>query len=132
MNIADYQQAGYAMSNYIEPAIVTKAENDVIGAYIVPLIGHIPTDEEKAAEPLKTAIMSLAFLLIEQRNIMATRAGAKTKNSPQSGTPTADDILRQNAPSCAKALKAIAGDKQPSKECADICGIYFRTNYFHN
>ena len=131
MNVSDYKAAGYGLSQLIDQAVVTRAENDVVAAYIVPLIGHTPTSEERAAEPLKTAIMSLAFLLVQQRSSVATRAGAKTKMSEQSNTPTYDDILRQNVPSCVNALRAIAGGKEPHRECSDICRIFFTTNYFY-
>ena len=131
MNVQDYRAAGYALSQGIEQPVVTRAEKDVIAAYIVPLAGHTPTQAESEQEPLKTAIMSLAFLLVQERSIAATRAGAKTKSTPQSGTPTHEDILRQNAPSCAKALCAIDARKNPVDECSDICGIFFRSNYFY-
>lgn len=131
MNVQDYRAAGYALSQMIEQSVVTRAEKDIIAAYIVPLVGHAPTQAESEQEPLKTALMSLAFLLVQQRSIAATRAGAKTKNAPQSGTPTPEDILRQNAPSCVKALCALDPKKNPVKECSDICGIFFRSNYFY-
>lgn len=130
MNVTDYQTAGYGLSSLIAQPVITKAENDVIGAYIVPLIGHVPTTEEKATEPLKTAIMSLSFLLVQQRNIFATRAGAKTKNVQQSGTPTYEEVLQQNAPSCVRALCALNTGLNPVKECSDICGIFFHNNFF--
>ena len=68
MNASDYKAAGYALSQLIEQAIITRAENDVISAYIVPLLGHIPTNDERGAEPVKTAIMALSFLLVQQRS----------------------------------------------------------------
>ena len=125
----DYRAAGYLLSTLIEQAVITRAENDVCAAYILPLIGHMPTADERAQEPLKTAIMGLSFLLVQQRSITATRAGAKTKLSEQSSTPTYDDIFRQNAASCKTALEAI--DAEPYKKCSDICRIFFKTNYFY-
>lgn len=134
MNVEDYRAAGYSVSTLIQQATISLAEKDVVAAYIVPLIGTIPTEVEKGAEPLKTAIMSLSALLVSQRSIAATRAGAKTKNTPQSNTPTASDLLRQYAPSCARALAAIPTQhhKRPSEVCDDICGIFFKTNFFGN
>ena len=129
MVAADYKAAGYRLSQLIDQAEVTRAEKDVVAAYIVPLIGHIPTDQEKAAEPLKTAIMSLSFLLIQQRSATATRAGAKTKLSEQSNTPSADDLLRQYAPSCVVALRVIDADAY--KKVSDLCKVFFTTNYFY-
>lgn len=130
MNVQDYRAAGYVMSNLIEQAAVTRAEKDAVAAYILPLIGHVPTQAESEAEPLKTAIMALSFLLLQQRSIAATRAGAKTKLTAQSGTPTWQDVLRENAPVCVNALRAIAGDQNPEQVCSDICGLFFRTHFF--
>lgn len=129
MNVQDYRAAGYALSQLIEQAVVTRAENDVIAAYIVPLFGHVPSKDEREAEPLKTAIMVLSFLLIQQRSSTATRAGAKLKMSEQSTTPTYDDLLRQHAPTCVNALRAIAPDAH--KKVSDICRVFFTTNYFY-
>lgn len=131
MNVQDYRAAGYMLSTLIEQAIITRAENDVVTAYIEPLVGHVPTQEEKGAEPIKTAIMALSFLLVQQRSIAATRAGAKTKMSEQSNTPSAADILRQSAPDCVARLQSIAPDGNPSKVCRDICGLFFKTHFFY-
>ena len=132
MNVQDYRAAGYGLSSLIDQAKITRAENDVLTAYIVPLVGVVPSQAEMAAEPLKTAIMSLSFLLVQQRSAVATRAGAKVKMTEQSNTPTFDDLLRQNAQGCQMALKAIAGSNEPYKVCSDICRIFFATNYFYS
>lgn len=129
MNVQDYKAAGYALSQLIEQAVVTRAENDVIAAYIVPLLGHVPTEEERDAMPVKTAIMALSFLLIQQRSSTATRAGAKLKLSEQSTTPTYDDLLRQQAPTCVNALRALDADAH--KKVSDVCRVYFVSNYFY-
>lgn len=132
MNVQDYRAAGYGLSQLIDQAKITRAEKDVVAAYIVPLVGHVPTQDESETEPLKTAIMSLAFLLVQQRSATATRAGAKEKNTPQSVTPAYEDMLRQNAPSCVLALQMIGGGKNPADLCSDICGLFFRTSYFYS
>lgn len=131
MNVSDYKAAGYALSQLIDQAVVTRAENEVCTAYIAPILGHTPTQEEMSAEPVKTAVMALSFLLVQQRSATATRAGAKTKLSEQSMSPSYDDLLRQNAPTCANALQAIDASKEPYKVCKDICRIFFTTNYFY-
>lgn len=131
MNVQDYKAAGYKLSQLIEQAIVTRAENEVVAAYIVPLLGHVPTEDERAAEPLKSAIMGLSFLLVMQRNSTETRAGVKTKLSAESTTPSYDDILRQYAPSCVSSLQAVAPAASPWKECSDICRVFFKSNYFY-
>ena len=132
MNVSDYKVAGYALSQLIDQAVVTRAENDVCTAYIVPLLGHEPTQAERGTEPVKTALMALSFLLVQQRSATATRAGAKFKLSEQSTSPTYDDLLRQNAPTCVSALQAIDASKEPYKVCKDICRIFFTTNYFYS
>ena len=131
MTIQDYKTAGYGLSQLIDQTKIDRAEKDVVAAYIVPLLGNVPTEEEIAAEPLKTAVMSLSFLLVLQRNATATRAGAKTKTTEQSLTPSAEDVLRQNAPSCVRALCAVNVGKNPVRECSDICGVFFKTNFFY-
>lgn len=130
MNVQDYRAAGYALSTLIDQAAVTRAEKDVVAAYIVPLVGQV-TQAECEAEPIRSAIMSLSFLLVAQRTAVATRAGAKTKQTSQSATPTAEDVLRQNAPACVNYLRTIAGDKNPVKECSDICGLFYTGHYFY-
>jgi hypothetical protein len=130
MTASDYKNAGYGLSQLIDQAVITRAENDVISAYLVPLLGHVPMEGEKAVEPVKTAFMGLSFLLIQQRSITATRAGAKTKLSEQSNTPTYDDLLRQSAPTCVRYLSMI--DEDAYKKVSDICRVFFTTNYFYS
>ena len=132
MNVQDYKAAGYALSNQVEQAAVTRAESDVVAAYIVPLIGHTPTEQERAVEPLKTAIMGISFLLLQQRNSTETRAGAKIKMTEQSTTPTYEELLRESAPSCVAALQRVAPQAKAWKVVSDICGLFFKTNYFYS
>ena len=98
MNVQDYRANGYNLSQYIDDATVQRAEREVTAAYLVPLVGD---EVDVTSEPEKSVLMSLAFLLIQQRSISATRAGGKTKNTPQSSTPTADDMLTQAAKTAA-------------------------------
>ena len=132
MNVQDYKAAGYALSNQVEQASVTRAESDVVAAYIVPLIGHTPTEEERAAEPLKKAIMGISFLLLQQRNSTETRAGAKIKMTEQSTTPSYEELLRESAPSCVAALQRVAPQAKAWKVVSDICGLFFKTNSFYS
>lgn len=131
MNAQDYRADGYGLSQQIEQGIITRAERDVVNAYIVPLIGEIPTSEQIEAEPIRSAVMALAFLLVSQRSSMATRAGAKLKQTEQSSTPTYEDVLRQNAPTCVRYLQDIAPYEVTSRKVNDICGIFFKSNYFN-
>lgn len=129
MNVQDYKTAGFNLSMLIDQAVITRAEKDVIAAYITPLLGHAPTQEEMASDGVKNALMCLSFLLVQQRSSAATRAGAKTKLTEQSNTPTADELLRQHAPSCVAALRALNEDAH--KKVRDICKVFFTTNYFY-
>lgn len=131
MNAQDYRADGYGLSQQIEQGIITRAERDVVNAYIVPLIGETPTSEQVEAEPIRSAVMALAFLLVSQRSSMATRAGAKLKQTEQSTTPTYEDVLRQNAPTCVRYLQDIAPYEVMSRKVNDICGIFFKSNYFN-
>ena len=126
MNVQDYRANGYNLSQYIDDATVQRAEREVTAAYLVPLVGD---EVDVTSEPEKSVLMSLAFLLIQQRSISATRAGGKTKNTPQSSTPTADDMLTQAAKTAAFWLNAI--DKKAALKVSDICGIFFKTRYFY-
>lgn len=132
MNVQDYKAAGYNLSSLIDQAKVTRAENDVVAAYIVPLLGNVPTEQERAAEPLKTAIMGISYLLLQQRSSTETRAGAKIKMTEQSTTPTYEELLRESAPSCVRALQRVAPQAKAWKVVSDICGLYFKTNYFYS
>lgn len=127
MNVQDYRAAGFPLSQYIDEATVTRAEKQVQAAYIVPLAG---TNYDAEAEPYRGAILILAFLLIMQSQAQATRAGGKTKNTPQSQTPTQDELREQYAMQAHAALQAI--DKDAPRKVSDVCRIYFSTNYFHS
>lgn len=131
MNVQDYQADGYALSQWIEQAKITRAEKEVVNAYIVPLVGEQPTEDDMQQEPMRSAIMSCAFLLVSLRGAVATRAGAKTKMTAESSTPTQADILAQNAPTCARYLQDLAPLEIISRKVHDICGIYFKSQFFH-
>lgn len=130
MTAQNYRDAGYAVSTLIEQAAINRAEQDVINAYIVPLLGRIPTaDEITNTPPLQSAIMSCSFLLLMQRVAVATRAGGKEKQTNQSLNPTNADLLQQNAADCASKLRALNNGVMADVD--DICGIFFVSNYFY-
>lgn len=131
MNTQDYRADGYTLSQWIDQAKITKAENDIVKAYIAPLMGRVPSQEERETEPYRSAIMQLSFLLVSQRSAVATRAGAKVKMTEQSNTPAYEDILHQNAPTAVRYLQDIAPFEIISKKVDDICGIFFKSNYFY-
>lgn len=129
MNVQDYKTAGYNLSTLIGQSLVDRAEREIHDAYIQPLMGRALTEDEYKAEPYMSAIMALSYLLLQQRSISGTRAGGKVKQTEQSSTPTDVELLLQNARICDMKLQAIA-DK-PYDKVHDICGIYFRSHFFH-
>lgn len=132
MLVQDYISAGYPVSSLIAQSVFDRAEKDVIAAYIVPIVGSTPTQTELDTDPLKSAVMGLSALLVQQRTISATRAGAKAKMTDQSTSPTSEDILRQSAATCAMYLREIDTDIVVEDVVSDICGIFFRTHFFYH
>ena len=59
MNVQDYRAAGYKLSTHVEQPIITRAESDVVAAYIIPLCGIAPTEDERAAEQEQMTIDEL-------------------------------------------------------------------------
>lgn len=131
MNVQDYRAAGYALSQYIDQAAVSRAEGDVVAAYIAPALGHVPTADDLADTDVQKALMALSFLAIMQRTAVATRAGGKEKQTANSLSPVYEDVLRQNAPTAAMYLRNIAVDRKALKSVRDICGIFFRSQFFN-
>lgn len=113
MNVQDYRAAGFNLSIYIDEAALARAESDVKAAYIAPLVDDYDEDDD----PYKSTIMVLAYLLIMQRSVFATRAGGKQKNAPQSNTPTQAELLAH------RLARAVGGRDQPrvGKPCKASC-----------
>lgn len=124
-----YQEHGYEMSSLISDAVIARAESDVTDAYITPIVGGA----EISTEILADAIGNLAFLLILQRTIFATRAGAKVKTGYNSQEADAWAKLQQEASSCHLALEKLKQEPgvNPNAHIVDICKIYFKTNFFN-
>lgn len=122
-----YLEQGYKLSAQIEEAEIARAEADVKAAYVAPIVGtaNVP------AEMVQRAVGNLAFLLLLQRSIFATRAGAKVAAGYNSQSASAWDVLQQEASACHLALETLR--KQPGAnaeaEVCDICKIYFKTNF---
>lgn len=132
MNAQDYIAAGYNFSAFIEQSAISRAEDDALTAYILPVYPNAK-EELQTNDTLRKAVMSFAALLVAQRSVSNTRAGAKTKQTNESMTPTAIDILRQYSATCAmrmREVRALEGAKKDAK-INDICGIYFKSNYFY-
>ena len=122
-----YLERGYKLSAQIEEAEIARAEADVTAAYVTPIIGKAKVPDEM----VQKAVGGLAFLLLLQRSIFATRAGAKVKTGYNSQDASAWDVLQQEASACHLALETLR--KQPGvnaeAEVCDICKIYFKTNF---
>lgn len=129
MNKQWYSTNGFELSSLIDDNKIARAEREVTAAYITPIVGsatNIDTDV------LNRAIGSLAFLLLLQRSIFATRAGAKVKTGYNSADADAWAKLQQEAAACHLALEVLKNQDgvNADAEVIDICKIYFKTNFF--
>lgn len=124
-----YIEHGYKLSALIEQAEIDRAEKDVTAAYVSPIKG----DAEIPQGVLEAVTGNLAFLLLLQRSVFATRAGAKTKTGYNSADVDAWAILQQEAASCHLALETLKTQEgaNADAEVTDICKIYFKTNFIN-
>ena len=122
-----YSEHGFKLSSLIDDAEISRAEREVTDAYITPIVG----DAEVAQGVLENAVGTLAFLLILQKTLFATRAGAKTKTGYNSQEADAWAKLQQEATSCHLALETLKKQEgvNADAEVMDICKIYFKTNF---
>lgn len=122
-----YIEHGYKVSSLIEQTEIDRAERDVIAAYVVPIENGATID----VTVRENVVGQLAFLLLLQRTLFLTRAGAKTKTGYNSQEADAWAKLQQEATSCHEALetlKAQAG-ANPNAQVVDVCKIYFKSNF---
>lgn len=124
-----YQENGYEISSYVSDAVIARAERDVTDAYVTPIVGNANVSKEIK----ERAIGNLAFLLILQRSIFATRAGAKVKTGYNSMEADAWAKLQQEATSCNLQLEILKKQPgvNPDAHVTDICKIYFSTNFLY-
>lgn len=124
-----YQENGYEISSYVNDAAIARAERDVTDAYVTPIVGNANVSQEIK----ERAIGNLAFLLILQRSIFATRAGAKVKTGYNSMEADAWAKLQQEATSCNLQLEILKKQPgvNPDAHVTDICKIYFSTNFLY-
>lgn len=124
-----YQDNGYEMGSLIDDAAIERAERDVTDAYVTPIVGAAQVDTSVR----ERAVGNLAFLLLLQRTIFATRAGAKIKTGYNSQEADAWAKLQQEATSCHLALEVLKNQPgvNPDANVTDICKIYFSTNFIH-
>jgi hypothetical protein len=122
-----YLEQGYKLSAQIEESEIARAEADVTAAYVTPIVGTVKVPDDI----VQKAVGNLAFLLLLQRSIFATRAGAKVASGYNSQSASAWDVLQQEANACHLSLETLR--KQPGAnaeaEVCDICKIYFKTNF---
>ena len=124
-----YQENGYEISSYVSDAAIARAERDVTDAYVTPIVGNATVSQQIK----ERAIGNLAFLLILQRSIFATRAGAKVKTGYNSMEADAWAKLQQEATSCNLQLEILKKQPgvNPDAHVTDICKIYFSTNFLY-
>lgn len=121
-----YQEHGFKISSLIDETEIDRAERDVVQAYVLPIEGSatIPSETREGI------VGQLAFLLLLQRSVFLTRAGAKTKSGYNSYDADAWALLQQEAQTCALAIdKLRAYGSNPTAEVVDICKIYFKSNF---
>ena len=124
-----YQENGYEISSYVSDAAIARAERDVTDAYVTPIVGNATV-----SNTIKERVVgNLAFLLILQRSIFATRAGAKVKTGYNSIEADAWAKLQQEATSCNLQLEILKQQPgvNPDAHVTDICKIYFSTNFLY-
>lgn len=126
MQVDWYKKHGFEVSALIDQATINRAEDDVRSAYIVPILGA-----DAQGDDVDMAVGNLAYLLVLQRSIMATRAGAKLKNTQTSQNAEAWAIIGQEALSCHNRLEGLRRKEGANAraEIFDICKIYFKSNY---
>ena len=130
MTPLEYKAKGFQLSSLIDQNIIDKAESDVIEAYINRINPTLPSTDEI----YKNALMTLSFFLICKRtNVFATRSGSKEKKNEFSEKSTGWDNLQGLATDCHLALEKLKKTNGALSSFAiiDICGIYFKTNFFH-
>lgn len=130
MTPSDYRENGFQMSSLIDQKIINRAELDIIDAYIKPINPSLPNTDTV----YKNTLMTLSFFLICKRtNVFATRSGSKEKKNEFSEKSDGWDNLQALATDCHLALERLKMTNGANKEFVikDICGIYYKTNFFH-
>lgn len=128
MNVQEYKQQGYNLSVQIDQTVIDRAEKDVMDAYLGPIMQGKEIDQQIVS----AAVMVLAFMLILQRSIAGTRAGAKEKTSAQSVQADRWQIVEQCAGTCQLRLAEVAqaaGCEKPWRVVHDLCGVYYNKRF---
>lgn len=138
MTAKEYQEHGFRLSLQVQQAEIMRAENAVYGAYLAKTYGdktQAEVEQVTSADgwatnaTLAECVANLAFLYLAQKSVLATRSGGKVPNALSATTAGGWDNLAQAASSCALSLQRCNVD---DGNMDDICGIYFKSNYFYN
>ena len=138
MTAKEYQEHGFRLSLQVQQAEIVRAENAVYGAYLAKTYGDkMPAEVEQVTSvdgwatnaTLAECVANLAFLYLAQKSILATRSGGKVPNALSAATAGGWDNLAQAASDCAYSLQRC---NVADGDMDDICGIYFKSNYFYN
>lgn len=128
MTVQDYKNKGFLVSAMITESYLQKCEEEIITAYIKPF-GELSEEAKVIAEK---ATMNLTYLLICQRNTIATRGGGKEKTTLNSYAPNAESKINELSKTCDLWLRELGVKCGKFAEVNDICKIYFITNFFYN
>ena len=130
MTAQEYISAGYSLSAHIEQARIDKAESQIQTAYIAPMC---PTTALLSSAEAKAAKMALTVLYLARRQTFATRAGGREKLTSQSNILSAERVNAELVSECylrLKTLQELEG-ANPMATTTDICGVFFKTNFFN-
>lgn len=131
MTPTDYRTAGFRVSLQIPQPIIDRLEKQVKSAYIDRIVPNIDTESEL----YKRSLMTLTFGLMVKRNLFATRAGAKMKQSPENSSDPEvwynTETINLDCDAVIRELRAAEGAVKDAK-IVDVIGIYFKTNFWHN
>lgn len=129
----DYTKYGYKVSNLIDTTFVESIEGEVSNAYL-SFVDDIEL-EEQDVEIVNAIKAGLSWLLLAQRSSVNTRSGAKDKLTNESKEVGSFNAIAVVAKGVLNHFEYLAKKYEIDKwwgDINDICGIFFRTNYFYN
>lgn len=129
MTAQDYINNGYRLSLHTPQAEITAKEELAYNSYVKPILPNA----DREADEIKSTIMAIAFLLLLQASIFATRSGAKIKNAPQSSNANEWQILNETAVMAHSYIENLKNSPEavPNAKIYDVAHIYFRTQFFN-
>ena len=131
MTPQEYQEQGYKISSHISQEQIDQAEEEVTFAYIIPSVGgELP---EVMTDVQRNALIAFSFLRLSQNNLYITRAGSKSKNVQESNNVALEQGMQEQVRRCHFYLSVLQKQENISNApISDICGIYFKTNFFND